>query len=158
MRLTCHSISQLRIGLFFAAVAGFTLVAINTQFGPLGKDTTIVPMIAAGAMLILSLCLAGCAFRPQSGMGGKVEEEPLPPLSKLELLRFVTAFVVVGLHAWLLPWLGVLIGGATLQFLLYILIGVRPLRALLISVAVVAVLYVCIGLLLGVQLPLGLLE
>ncbi|UYV35707.1 tripartite tricarboxylate transporter TctB family protein [Rhodobacteraceae bacterium D3-12] len=156
VRLTCHSVLHLRIGLFFSLLAVLVFVAINDQFGPLGKDATIVPMIGAGAMFVLGVCLAGSAFKePNTDVEA---EEPLSHLSGAEMSRFIAAFAVVALHAWLLPWLGVLIGGVTLQFLLYLLLGVPLLRGLLISVASVAVLYVFIGLLLGVQLPLGLLE
>lgn len=162
-RFTLYSPSDLRVGLGSALSAGLTLILIRRLVGPLGGDATVMPIIAAGGMLVFGMLLAVSAFAPspirqkRGSEGGEELQEPLPKLGAVQMARFVAVIVAVLLHAWLLPWFGVLLGGFSLQVLIYLLIGIHPLRGVVFSLGVVVFLYLIIGLLLGVRLPLGVL-
>ncbi|WP_075223210.1 tripartite tricarboxylate transporter TctB family protein [Acuticoccus yangtzensis] len=147
--------SELFIGLGFAALAGLCLAVIPRAIGPYGAEATILPMIGAGALGLFSLLQIGAALL---GRGASDEAPPpplAPPLTLAAWLRLGAAAGVVALSAWLLPVLGILLTGAAMQILLFLLIGIRPLPAIIIALAVTAVLYLAIHTVLGVPLPAG---
>ena len=143
--------SELFIGLGFAALAGLCLAVIPRAIGPYGAEATILPMIGAGALGLFSLLQVAAALLKRDTN----DEAPPPPLTLAAWLRLGAAAGVVALSAWLLPVLGILLTGAAMQILLFLLIGIRPLPAIIIALAVTAVLYLAIHTVLGVPLPAG---
>lgn len=143
--------AELWIGLGFAALACLALALIPGAVGPYGAEATILPLIGAGALAIFSLVQISSALLGRAARA----DEPPPKLSATGWLRYGAAAAIIALHAWLLPLIGIVVAGISMQILLYLLIAIRPVPAIVIALAVTTALYLGIHTVLGVPLPAG---
>lgn len=143
--------SDAAIGIGFALFALAMLVAVREQVGELGSEETIIPLIGTVMVFVFG---AGLAVRALVVAPAETDEDETP-LTRLQRTKMLAAAALLLVHAWLLPRLGIIVAGFSLQFLFYLLLGVRLAPAIAVSAAVVAAVYVFIHLVLGAPLPLG---